>query len=373
MTGAVGQLLRLHCTVNRVVATTYQPQNLAVLEALFNRLRDLKRKVNLLVTFNGVQLNFKRTFAEHRLERKLLDLHFSGRVMENMAVSSCRTVSQANYLQMLDTFEALSRPIMNGALAEGETPAQGMLNNLYPNLQTIIVDNSDQRRALSAELLLNHLRHFRDLTQLLMCRTGFASDWYQSLPTVSSLLSLENLSFMEAYGAAVIVNFDFVDQLPALRYLKTNLATRPAMLRAIEEMREDREFHFHFWSNQEEVNCFRCKVRRHDATQFYLRIDVYDYLDLESIETLYNYPTTFEDLQTAFNHPENAHITRHWLDPPVQAGDQVPDNGQAPVNDPAQADNPVPDNDQIQEDNLVQLDDEVPDNGQVPADDQAAQ
>ena len=313
--GKRGKLKHLYCNLDRIesLSQSFDPQRLRILKNLYNLLK-IEKVDELDVCFNGVQLSLKEfEFNDYEFERTPIEFHHHNVVQNELALVALRSVSHVDYLQLLDKhFDPESD--------RKAPPSNGLQINLqafaktYPCVRVVTLDNTTDQRRIDEESFIHFLSACEGLISLHLKCCEFKYTFYNRLAQVNSVKTLDHLSLFEANQFLYPINMHFLNSLPYLQHLQTNLAAKRTMLRLIASMAIGAEFMFGFWAPAGQTNYYWCFVRKLDRIdRWHLLIERGDYEDRNFREELHNGTRSLGELVDYFNSEENESITDHWL------------------------------------------------------------
>lgn len=225
MRGQVGVISELHCNVQKLISAGGRPdaKNLQAFEALFQMLKSCETiaRQTKKIYLQGVRMrNFDGDFECYHFEDALIDMHYHNFTENRLVLSPCHWVTSIDFMRDALTTMSSSCCKFGDDLLD---PATGLrqarcvnYSNLYPNLQTVHLDNqpsSDGERDLLVE---DDLFEFlstdcKALTKLSICCAGFGSAFYRRIRQLQSVQTLVVFHLVEETDRfRVRFDFDFL-------------------------------------------------------------------------------------------------------------------------------------------------------------------
>ena len=209
--------------------------------------------------FYGVELNLSAnnvSYPFYSFGGKLLQFHHL-----NFGAASCWTtfptfpsVTRVNYLDAFDLYNDYTATCLKRPPPPVEHLGFWKFSHMYPNIQTVTLNNSNRDRPeteISTSSFLSFLRTCRALSLLFIQFSRFEGDFYEQLVRIPALAELKCLTVDEGAGTSLQREIDFahlLDSFKQLTCLATNLVTSRVMLDLVakEPMRMT-VFDFKFW------------------------------------------------------------------------------------------------------------------------------
>ena len=327
------KLKRLFLNLASLDSTGYAPTTIELdtfrqlYAELQGRMRPAKNQTEPAITvfFNDVQLDFNRFFNDYAFGQRLADLHLYNLANDPPAVSDHRSVTRVDYLKLPIAFFELNRREFNL-----EQFAQ-----LYQNIRVVVLNRvTNEEQTIEAEQFVRFLKSCTALVVLDILHSLFPAALYTRLAKeVKSLSTLGRFVLMEPYEFKHSINVRFLNALPYLRQLRTNLATRQTMFELAERMSIGAVYKFEFCHL---LTDYICRIERLNdvnvvslkpQSQFQSRFQFKSRWSLlvqrrtrESgtkksiISELYRQTSSFTYLKNYFLCRPNLLVSEHWLD-----------------------------------------------------------
>lgn len=314
------KLIRLLLNLSKLRSTSYEPNEheLNLFRQLYNELQGRMRPSGaraepaVTVYFNYVKIDFRRDFDEYRFGQRLAAVHRDN-AMDGLSVLECRTVYCAEYTNLPNV---LFEP---DNLANERHFGLFFFSYLYPNIREVVLDYSLSRRTgvCSEDRFVHFLKTCKALVSLRLQHTGFSDDLYNRLATgeVASLHTLNTFLLVEPKLTQQFINEHFLDSLPYLRHIRTNLATKKVMLELVERAPIGAGYEFEFSQeglgdlyvvaiirkeNTESLPLYNLRVGRRRARE-------------TNLVTIYNKNHDPYELKNYFDCISNKVVSSHWL------------------------------------------------------------